>query len=406
MPVVAAGLVGDEATFAAVAAIEHEIKVGAVQPDVISQARRIADATPGDDPEGLAAQILAWLTSVWRYVDDPTAAEYIAPAVDSLEQLRLQSSILGDCDDVTVLGGAIGRALGFDVSITVVAFADNPWAFTHVWASLLTPDGPPVSLDILKPAAGSVPPIARSRTFVLRGAYATAVAWGASMRVSSRRFIPAGSSGWQGSQLGLIPLAAAEAVPTVVSGAQSIVGQLDNLFGDTHKYGQPQFTGAEKSRADTYILGIAGGSVLAGQYLLSQNRTDTSTYARQYTQQAIAQVEAAYPETMKEASMQGPVPDAADGAGGLRILLQLRIPYTSQYAGYSTNTGGPPTGSTLTLVNQVAALPQPGTPAAIAGHAASALQAGFSNPWLVLAVGGAVIWGVVEARHQRRRRSS
>ena len=178
MPVVASGLVGDEATFAAVAAIEHEIKVGSVQPAVVNQARRIADATPGDDPEDLAAQIRAWLVSVWRYVDDPTAAEYIAPAVDSLEQLQRQSSILGDCDDVTVLGGALGRALGFDVQITVISFADNPWSFTHVWASLLTPEGAPVSLDILKPATGSVPPIARSRTFVLRGAYAAAVAQG------------------------------------------------------------------------------------------------------------------------------------------------------------------------------------------------------------------------------------
>ena len=224
------------------------------------------------------------------------------------------------------------------------------------------------------------------------------------MRVTSRRFVPAGSSGWQGSQLGLVPLAAAEAIPTVVSGANSIIGQLDNLFGDSHKYGQPQYTGAEKSRADTYVLGIAGGSVLAGQYLLSQNRTDTSNYAQQYTQQAIAQVEAAYPDVMKQASMQGPVPDAADGSGGLRILLQLRIPYTSQYAGYSTNNGGPPTGSTLTLVNQVAALPQPGTPSAIAGQAVAAVKSGFSNPWLLLAIGGAAIYAWSESRHSGPRR--
>ncbi len=162
-----APLAGDEATFAAVAQVMREIKVGSVDPQLVDLARRLASLVGSSSPDPLALGIRNWLVSVWRYVDDPLEAEYIRPAADSLAQWQGSGFIYGDCDDLSVFGGAIARSLGFHVSLTVLAFADSPWVFSHIYATVLTPAGTDVSLDVLKPAPGLVPPIARQRTFTL-----------------------------------------------------------------------------------------------------------------------------------------------------------------------------------------------------------------------------------------------
>ena len=156
--------------------------------------------------------------------------------------------------------------------------------------------------------------------------------------------------------LGFLPLAA---IPTAVSGAQSVISAVEGLFGGS-RYASSTYEGAEASRANSYLLGIAAGSVQAGQFLLGQLNSDSSKYAQQYCQQILSQAQSNYSATMQAAQAAGMLHDAADGSGGLQILLNLGIPYQNQYAGYSTNTGSPPSGNTATMVQKLATL-TPGT---------------------------------------------
>lgn len=181
-----------------------------------------------------------------------------------------------------------------------------------------------------------------------------------------------------------------------VSGAGAIISEVESLvnFGDSHKYGAPNFTGAEKARADAALLGIAAGSVLAGQYLLGQNKSDTSVFAQQYTTQILTQARGAYPSVMQQAENEGAVFDQADGTGVLTILLNNKIPFSGQYVGYSTNTG---TLTASALASQLAALPAL-PPSSTVGSMAAALTgvvpASSSGGLTTLAVVGGGLWAL------------
>ena len=156
--------------------------------------------------------------------------------------------------------------------------------------------------------------------------------------------------------LGFLPVAA---IPGAVQGAQSVIHAVEGIFGGS-RYASSNYEGAEASRANSYLLGIAAGSVEAGQLLYGQLNSDSSKYAQQYVSQIVSQAESNYSATMQAAKAAGLRHDSADGAQGLQILATLGIPYQNQYAGYSTDTGNPPSGNTATLVQRLATM-QPGT---------------------------------------------
>lgn len=155
---------------------------------------------------------------------------------------------------------------------------------------------------------------------------------------------------------GFLPVAA---IPGAVQGAQSVIHAVEGIFGGS-RFASSTYEGAEASRANSYLLGIAAGSVQAGQLLYGQLNSDSSKYAQQYVVQIVSQAESNYPSVMSQAKSAGLLHDQADGSQGLQILLQLGIPYQDQYAGYSTNTGDPPSDNTATLVQRLATL-TPGT---------------------------------------------
>jgi hypothetical protein len=191
-------------------------------------------------------------------------------------------------------------------------------------------------------------------------------------------------------ELGFLPVAA---VPAIVNEGQALISNVENLFS-SHKYAQPQFEGAEKARADAAALGVAGGSVLAGQYLLSQTRTDTSDFARQYTQQILSALQSGQTTApvMQHAALAGPVPDSADGFGVLSVLKQLGIPFSEQYAGFSTDSGNGPAGATADVVQYLKTLTVPSGTTSTTGTALSVAGIAGKTPaafvW-VLAIGGA-----------------
>lgn len=149
-----------------------------------------------------------------------------------------------------------------------------------------------------------------------------------------------------------VPMAAL----TVVDGASKIVNDVQNLFGGSSRFASAPYEGAEAARANAALAGIAAGSVESARYLLGQHQSDTSSFAQQYTAQAIATATSRYPQIMQQAQAMGAEHDEADGFNVLSILIQLNLPFNDRWAGYSTNTGSPPSGQTAQIVTQLAKL--------------------------------------------------
>lgn len=149
----------------------------------------------------------------------------------------------------------------------------------------------------------------------------------------------------------------AVAGPGVGTAGGAGVGTLvANLFGGTGKYGTVQSEGAEQARVDMALLGAQHGSVQAAQFLLGQSLSDTSNYAKQATQKALATLSVSNPDVYAQAEAAGPQYDTADGIGVMQILLNLGIPYNgaaAQYAGYNTTTTQAGSAQAMALAQQV-----------------------------------------------------
>lgn len=130
---------GDAGTAITVAHIAALIR-DAVSLTVVRQAAGpiVRGCAPGDWPAQMLA-IRAWLTQVTAFVRDPIDVELVQAPDYQLQQIAEHGVSYGDCDDVAVLGGAIGGALGFQVSLITVAFLDNAAPLSHIWASISPP---------------------------------------------------------------------------------------------------------------------------------------------------------------------------------------------------------------------------------------------------------------------------
>lgn len=168
----------------------------------------------------------------------------------------------------------------------------------------------------------------------------------------------------------------------LVAATSSVVDFVNSIIGNSHKFGGTTYEGAEQARADAGAIGAAGGSVQAARYLLAQQKTDTSAYAQSATKAAIVQATAANPAVMQQA-MATPLTDAdhdqADGTNVLGILWQLKLPLADAYAGYSTSTGGPGSGTAMQLAQQLRALP-PLASGALPGAGSIATSSPMTSP--------------------------
>jgi hypothetical protein len=68
-----------------------------------------------------------------RYVADPRAADFFTGAGKLLEECR-HGACGGDCDDATILIGAMASSLGFKVGARAYARPSDGDGFTHIYA--------------------------------------------------------------------------------------------------------------------------------------------------------------------------------------------------------------------------------------------------------------------------------
>jgi len=158
---------GDHGTADTLALMQRLVDRAMDSPAVVASARQLVTrADAGRDGMKQARAIRSWLSSVWRFVEDPSDRELLRDPDAMLTEYDQLGVIMGDCDEAAVLGAALGRAIGLEDSFTVLSFLDpagGPDLFGHVYASLLTSTGQSLDLDITRPA-GPVPEPIRVRT--------------------------------------------------------------------------------------------------------------------------------------------------------------------------------------------------------------------------------------------------
>ena len=95
-------------------------------------------------------RIRAFLAAHVRFQLDPLGVELIRTPSYLLRQIEDTGRAEGDCDDVAVLGAALGMAAGIPARYVLVGLTPGD-PFEHVYAELLTAWGP-VDLDTTRPA--------------------------------------------------------------------------------------------------------------------------------------------------------------------------------------------------------------------------------------------------------------
>ena len=125
-------------------------------PDVINFARSLAVSAGTRRQYQQALAVNAFLSRVWRFVDDPYDRDTLRDPLTLLREYTATGRVAGDCDEAAILGAALGRAIGLGAEFVVLGFASDdepgPGRFQHVFAVLLTDDDRQISLDVTRPA--------------------------------------------------------------------------------------------------------------------------------------------------------------------------------------------------------------------------------------------------------------
>lgn len=106
-------------------------------------------AGAGADRQAEVALIRRWLEGHSEFVRDPIGLEWVQTPLAQLEALAILGVVQGDCDDVAVLGAALGMAVGLRARFITIGSAR---AFVHVFTVLGDPTGRQWwELDITRP---------------------------------------------------------------------------------------------------------------------------------------------------------------------------------------------------------------------------------------------------------------
>lgn len=144
---------GDAGIIATVNHMAALARQGRTDPMVRATATQIVRDIPGRDGTQQAYMLRAWLESHTLFVRDPTGAELLHSPRLMLDTLRVTRAPLSiDCDDVAVLGVALGGAIGLHAQFVVVGFFSPNAPFQHVWCELrgVLPTDPWVDLDVTR----------------------------------------------------------------------------------------------------------------------------------------------------------------------------------------------------------------------------------------------------------------
>lgn len=120
-------------------------------PIVVETAHTIIRGQRARDFQNMALAVRYFLAQNFRFVPDPIGVELVRTPEYMIRQYHTFGYISGDCDDVAVLGAALGKAVGVPAKFVAIGFRTFG-SLVHVFTLLLPSGSPIVSLDVTKPA--------------------------------------------------------------------------------------------------------------------------------------------------------------------------------------------------------------------------------------------------------------
>jgi len=155
---------GDEGTFTVVDRMAELVRSRVAHPVVRAAAVDLANKVPAQHLSGQIAAVRKFLERRVPFLSDPSGVELLHDPVLLLEDIRERGQARGDCDDVAVLGAALGGAMGLSARFIVVGFRGPNEPFEHVWTELH--DGTAWrELDVTRPRTAEAP--AHTREYVV-----------------------------------------------------------------------------------------------------------------------------------------------------------------------------------------------------------------------------------------------
>lgn len=157
---------GDRGTAATLRVMARLVRDSLTDPLTLYAARAIVRGVPESAALERAHEIRQYLGSRVAFALDPVNLELVWRPRAMLEDIAARGFAEGDCDDVAVLGAALGEAIGLPARFVVYGFASPFAPFTHVFTELLAGPAGWVDLDTTRPqqpTAGQTP--LRVKTF-------------------------------------------------------------------------------------------------------------------------------------------------------------------------------------------------------------------------------------------------
>jgi hypothetical protein len=129
-------LAGEAGTAQTVKKMRELVDQAVSDPSFVRQAIEIVRGIPAYNDVAEASTVYEWVKRNVRYTKDPVTKEKLYPP---RELLKIRA---GDCDDISMLMGGLGIALGYPARlITIAANPENPEEFSHVYTELEVPPG-------------------------------------------------------------------------------------------------------------------------------------------------------------------------------------------------------------------------------------------------------------------------
>lgn len=146
---------GDSGTLATVAHMRRFVRRGVMYPLTVQLAGLIVEGA-GEYRPAQARALRSWLDHNTRFLPDPHGPELLRSVPEMLEMLRARGWVLADCDDIAILGAALGKAVGFPARFTLLGFHHPGLPFRHIYSELF--DGQRwVDLDVTRPSQPIAP---------------------------------------------------------------------------------------------------------------------------------------------------------------------------------------------------------------------------------------------------------
>lgn len=92
------------------------------------------------DRSGQVRCIRSFLGERIQFLRDPVGVELLHDPVWLLREIQTRYYVTVDCDDVAILGAALGKSAGLKARFVAVAFYDPVAPYAHVWAELFDGD--------------------------------------------------------------------------------------------------------------------------------------------------------------------------------------------------------------------------------------------------------------------------